>query len=240
MLQLTWLSHASWLIESGELKILLDPFFSDNPAATDQADDFEDVTHILISHGHFDHVGDAASIAKRTGATLIANFEIAQWFGGKGVETLSPMNIGGTVPLSVGPVGSESSDKEQVEGHVKMVPAIHSSGLPDGSEGGTAAGFCLSVDGRSIYFACDTAFFSDMKFYAHNVDVAILPIGDVFTMGIEDSIHAIRLIEPKVVLPTHYDTWPPIEQDADAWAQRVAKETGSQARVLKIGETWTV
>lgn len=228
MTKLTWLSHATWLIEHGDLRILLDPFFTDNPAAHISADDMDGTTHILVSHGHFDHVGDVASIARRTGAVIVTNFEIAQWFDNQDVPQCSPMNVGGTIPLSVA---------DQELGRVKMVPAIHSSGLPDGSYGGSAAGFVLTLGDNRIYFACDTAYFTDMKFYAHAVDVAVIPIGDVFTMGVDDSIQAIKLIEPKLALPTHHGTWPPITQDVKAWAARVKAETSSDARTFTVGQS---
>ena len=227
MTKLTWLGHASWLIESGNHRVLLDPFFGDNPAATVTAQDFDDVGHILISHGHFDHVADAAEIAKRSNAKLIAIFEIAEWFANNhGTESTIGMNLGGAVELPFGTV--------------KMIPALHSSNLPDGSYGGTPAGFLLTIEGKQIYFACDTALFSDMKLYAHGVDVAVLPIGDLFTMGIDDSVAATKLIEPKNVLPTHYNTWPPIEQDGAAWADRIEKETSAKPVVLEVGGAFTV
>lgn len=230
-IKLTWLSHASWLIESGDARILLDPFFTDNPAAKSKAEDFEDITHVLVSHGHFDHVADVASIAKRTKATVIAGFEVAQWFGKQGLENTIAMNIGGTTPIAIG---------EEAFGDAKMVPALHSSELPDGSCGGTPAGFVLTLGGQRVYFACDTAYFGDMKFYAYGVDVAVLPIGDLFTMGIDDSIEVIKLIEPKAVLPTHYNTWPPIEQDAKVWASRVNQETTAKPVVLAVEASYTV
>ncbi|MEM9585672.1 MAG: metal-dependent hydrolase, partial [Planctomycetota bacterium] len=183
-LQLTWLGHASWLIETDAHRILLDPFFADNPSATVMADQFADVSHVLVSHGHFDHIGDVAAVLETSGATLICNFEIAQWFAKEhGVEAAVGMNLGGQTQTEFG--------------SIKLLPALHSSSLPDGSYGGTAGGFLIQVAGRRLYFACDTALFSDMKRLAHGVDVAILPIGDLFTMGIEDSIEAIKLIEPK-------------------------------------------
>ena len=223
MIKLTWLGHASWLVESGSSKLLLDPFFADNPAATCSAGDFADVSHVLVSHGHFDHVADVADVIASSGATLIANYEIAQWFQNQhGVANAIGMNIGGNV---------------DVEGaSIKMTPAIHTSSLPDGNYGGTAGGFLISLDDRRLYFACDTAYFGDMKWYAGGVDVAVLPIGDLFTMGIDDSIEAIKLIEPKTVLPTHYGTWPPIEQDASAWADRVRGATDAMPVVLEVGK----
>lgn len=227
MTKLTWLSHASWLIESGEHRILLDPFLTDNPAATLKPADVGNISHILISHGHYDHVADAAEIAKQTGATIVAIFEIAQWFANKqNIEATVGMNLGGSVDLPIG--------------NVKMIPALHSSDLPDGSYGGNPAGFLLTIEGKRIYFACDTALFSDMKLYAHGVDVAVLPIGDLFTMGIDDSIAATKMIEPKAVLPTHYNTWPPIEQDAAKWAERISNETNAAPIVLEVGGSFEV
>jgi L-ascorbate metabolism protein UlaG (beta-lactamase superfamily) len=223
MTKLTWLSHASWLIETGQHRILLDPFFTDNPAAKVTVADFaEDVSHILVSHGHFDHVTDVEAIARQCGSMVVANYEIANWYGAKGIEQTTGMNFGGQIDLPFG--------------NVKMVPAVHSSGLPDGTDGGNPAGFVLTIDGKRIYFACDTAYFGDMKFYAGGVDVAVLPIGDLFTMGVDDCVEVVKLIQPRLVLPTHYGTWPPIEQDAAAWAVKV-KDAGSDAKVLAVGES---
>lgn len=224
MIKLTWLSHGSWLIEHAEHRILLDPFLTENPTATSKIEDFEDVSHILISHGHFDHVADAAAIANRAGAVIVSVFEITQWFTNHhGVKSTVGMNLGGKIELPFGVV--------------QMVPALHSSLLPDGTDGGTASGFVLMIESKRIYFACDTAFFSDMKHYAGGVDVAVLPIGDLFTMGIDESLAAIKRIEPKRVLPAHYNTWPPIAADANAWAERVENETNAQPVVLEVGGT---
>jgi L-ascorbate metabolism protein UlaG (beta-lactamase superfamily) len=225
MIKLTWLSHATWLIETGTHRILLDPFLSENPTATLKPADLDTVTHVLISHGHFDHVADAAEIATAHNATLVAIYETANWFADKhNVASTIGMNLGGTADLPFG--------------QVKMVPAVHSNALPDGTYGGSAAGFVLTTEGKRIYFACDTALFSDMKLYADGVDLAVLPIGDLFTMGIDDSIEAIKLIEPKQVVPAHYNTWPPIEQDAQAWAAKVQSQTGAIPKVLDVGEAW--
>ena len=227
MTKLTWLGHSTWLIETSQHRVLVDPFLTENPAATVKPDDLESISHILITHGHFDHVADAAQIAKKHNATIVAIYETANWFANEhGVESTLGMNLGGATELPFG--------------DVKMVPALHSNALPDGTYGGDPAGFVLTIDGRRIYLAGDTALFSDMKLYAHGVDVAVLPIGDLFTMGIDHSIQATKLIEPKTVLPTHYNTWPPIQQDASDWAAKVASETNANATVLAVGQSFDV
>ena len=224
MTKLTWLSHGGWMIEHDNHRVLIDPFLTDNPAALISADQLKDVDHILISHGHFDHVADAALIANKNKATIVAIYEIAEWFANtQGVQSTVGMNIGGQLEL---PWGS-----------VKMTPAVHSSQLPDGSYGGEPAGFVITIDRKRIYFACDTALFSDMKLYADDVDMAVFPIGDLFTMGIEDSIQATKLINAKKVLPAHYGTWPPIAQDANHWADRIRNETAADPVVLEVGES---
>ena len=166
------------------------------------------------------------SIAKRTGATVACNWEIAQWLGKQGVTAVQPMNLGGRTAVP--------------GGTAKMEIAWHSSSLPDGSHGGSPAGWLLEVGGVSVYLAGDTALFSDMARIGASVkgglDVAILPIGDLFTMGPADSIEAIRLLAPRIVLPSHHGTWPPITQDTAAWARRVADETSAEPRVLVPGE----
>lgn len=230
-LALTWLSHASWLIETDSHRVLLDPFFTDNPAAEVSAESFDSISHVLVSHGHFDHITDVESIARRNQCPVITNFEIANWFSAKGFgsdDLPAPvgMNIGGQIELPFG--------------NLKMVPAVHSSSLPDGQDGGTAAGFVLRVRKQRVYFACDTAYYRDMGYYAHAVDVAVLPIGDVYTMGVDDSIQAIRTIEPHAVLPTHYGTWPPISPDPNAWARKVRENTASKPVVIGIGERYEV
>ena len=226
-LELTWYGHATWMISTGEHKILLDPFFDESPTAPIKAAEAE-ADFILVSHGHFDHIADVASIARRTGAPVYAVYEVANWLAANhGVENTTGMNVGGAIELPFG--------------KLKMVPALHSSSLPDGSYGGVAAGFMLKLGQKKLYFACETALFSDMQLIgAVGLDVAVLPIGDLFTMGPDDSVTAIDLLKPKVVLPSHYNTWPPIEQDANGWADSVRSRSKATPVVLAPGESYSV
>ncbi|REK09398.1 MAG: metal-dependent hydrolase [Planctomycetota bacterium] len=221
-----WLGHGSWSLETGGHKVLLDPFLDDSPSAPCKAADVE-AEFVLVSHGHFDHVADAASIATRCDATVVSNFEVCEWLQKKGVKSAQPMNLGGGIDLPFG--------------RVQLTLAHHSSVMPDGAYGGNPGGFLLTLDDGKIYFACDTALFYDMKLIgAAGIDLAVLPIGDRFTMGPADAVEAVKLIGPKRVLPAHYNTWPPIEQDAQAWAARVKAETKAEPLVIEPGATVTL
>ena len=217
-----WLGHAALALEIAGQKVLIDPFLSDNPAAAITADAAE-ADFILISHGHGDHVGDAVAIAKRTGATVVANFEIASWLGQQGVAKVHGQQHGGGFGYPFG--------------RVKLTLAFHGSMLPDGSNGGNPCGFLITTpDGTKIYDAADTGLFGDMRLIGEEgIDLAILPIGDNYTMGPDDALRAVKLIGPKRVLPIHYNTWPVIAQDADAWAARVRAETSAEPVVLQPG-----
>jgi L-ascorbate metabolism protein UlaG (beta-lactamase superfamily) len=218
-----WLGHACTLIESGGQRILIDPFLSGNPAAATTADKVQ-ADFMLISHGHGDHVGDAVAIAKRTGATVIANYEISLWLEKQGVKNAHGMQHGGAHAFPFG--------------RVKLTLAFHGSMLPDGSNGGNPCGFLFYLkDGLKIYAAQDTGLFGDMRLIGEEgIDLALLPIGDNYTMGPDDALRAVKLLEPKRVLPIHYNTWDLIAQDAAAWANRVKKETKTVPAVLKPGE----
>jgi L-ascorbate metabolism protein UlaG (beta-lactamase superfamily) len=214
------------LLEAGGKRLLVDPFFTGNPAAPLTADKAQ-ADYVLISHGHGDHVGDAVAIAKRTGATILSNFEICNWFGTQGVDKTHPQHIGGghTHPF----------------GYLKLTNALHGSALPDGSYGGNPCGFLISAEGKKIYLACDTGLFGDMKLIGEEgLDLAVLPIGDNFTMGPDDALRAAKLLQPKNVIPVHYNTWDLIAQDAAAWARRVEAETKSRAHVIKPGESFSL
>lgn len=221
--KVTWLGHGCWSVQTPQGTVLIDPFLDDNPAAAIKADAVA-ADYILVSHGHGDHVGDTVKIARRTGALVLACYEICQWLGQQGVERTLGHNLGG---------GSQHPF-----GRVQFTLAHHSSVLPDGSNGGNPAGFLLSLnEGPRLYFACDTALFLDMQLIGRGgLDLAVLPIGDLFTMGPDDALHAVKLLQPKRVAPSHYNTWPPIAQDAQAWAARVRAETSAEPVVLKPGE----
>ncbi len=220
--ELTWLGHGSWSIAAGEYTVLLDPFLTDNPSASAKADEVE-ADFILVSHGHSDHVGDAVAIARRTGAVAIANFEIGLWLSDRGVENIHAMNIGGGFDFPFG--------------RVKMTIAQHTSMLPDGTNGGNPCGFLVSFPQGNVYFACDTGLFFDMKLLGTaGIDLAVLPIGDNFTMGPDDALEAVKLLDPKRVVPVHFGTWPLVAQDADAWADRVNDQTDTEPVVLEPGE----
>lgn len=222
-----WLGHSAFEIAGNDTRILLDPFLTDNPLAAAQAADLNP-SLILLSHAHGDHLGDTVEIAKRTGATVVCNFEIGNWLEARGV-TVHQQNPGGGYDHGVA--------------HVKFTMAHHSSSFPDGTYGGEPNGFIITLpDGKRMYFAGDTCLFMDMQLIGEEgIDLAFLPIGDNFTMGPADSLRAIRMLKPRLVVPMHYNTWPPIQQDARAWADRVRNETDAQPIVLEPGASydWT-
>jgi len=219
-----WYGHATLGLETDGYKLVIDPFFEGNPAASTTHEAVE-VDYILVSHGHGDHVGDTSKIAKRTGATIITNAEIAGWCGHLGLKTHA-QHIGGGY--------------KHPFGYLKFTIAVHGSELPDGASGGNPVGFLLTTnDGRKIYMAQDTGLFSEMKLLGEEgIDLAILPIGDNYTMGPDDALKAVKLLAPKLAVPCHYNTWPPIEQDGDAWVARVNAETDAKAQVLAPGESF--
>jgi L-ascorbate metabolism protein UlaG (beta-lactamase superfamily) len=206
------------LLDDGNDRVLLDPFLTGNALAGAKAEDIT-TDYLCVTHGHGDHLGDGIAIAKRCKAKAVCTADMADSvFGPAGIDVIAG-NIGGTVRL---PFGS-----------VKFIQAIHGSGIP----GGLPCGFLIEMGGKKIYHAGDTALMSDMALLAEEeIDVAILPIGDVFTMGPKDAVKAAKMIAPKLVIPMHYNTFPPIAQDPDAFAEEV-KKAGIEARVLKPGET---
>jgi L-ascorbate metabolism protein UlaG (beta-lactamase superfamily) len=223
--ELDYYGHACFSVKGGGATLLVDPFLTGNPLATVSADEVE-ADYILVSHAHGDHLGDAVDIAQRTGATIVANHEIATYAGNKGL-TAHGLHIGGGWDFPFG--------------RVKLTIAHHGSSFPDGSYGGNPCGFLLTIEGKNIYHACDTGLFYDMKLIGEEgIELAILPIGDNYTMGPKDALRAVKLIEPKVVIPIHYDTFPVVEQDAAAFAKSVEAETQARCVVLKPGESYSL
>jgi L-ascorbate metabolism protein UlaG (beta-lactamase superfamily) len=218
------------LLESDGRRVLIDPFLTGNPRAAARADAVS-ADLILISHGHDDHVGDSVAIARRTGATVLSNFEIGQWLQAapQGLTKVHGLQHGGGM-LFDGAI------------RVKLTLAFHGSTLPGGGYGGNPCGFLLTFpDGTKVYDAADTGLFGDMRLIGEEgLDLAILPIGDYYTMGPDDSLRAIKLLQPRYVLPIHYNTFPPITQDAAAWAERVRRETQAEPVVLQPGESFEI
>ncbi len=219
----TFLGHGTFLVETHGTHLLIDPFLTGNPAASTTAD-LVPADVIILSHGHGDHVGDTIDVANRTGALVVANHEIVEWLTRQGLENTHAQHIGGQHAFEWG--------------SLKLTIAHHGSMLPDGSDGGNPCGLLLTLDDSTIYHAADTGLFLDMTLIGEvGIDLAILPIGDNFTMGPDDALKAVKMIKPKQVIPDHYNTWPLIAQDADAWAQRVKHETDTQPLVLSPGES---
>ncbi len=221
-----WLGHSASLLQINDINVLIDPFLTGNPLAAVSADEVP-ADFILVSHGHGDHVGDTVAIAKRTGARVITNFEIGTWLSNQGVENVEGMNTGGTFHTE--------------HFSVRLTIAMHGSDLPDGSNGGLAHGFMITTPETRIYFSADTDLFSEMKMYGEeNIDLAVLPIGDYFTMGLERSVQAVQWLNPRAVIPIHYNTFPPIVQNAKEWAEMVHNHTSAAPIVLDPGGVYQV
>lgn len=221
MLELRYLGHSAVYLSDGKTRIVVDPFLSGNPTASLKAEELE-VDYVLVTHAHGDHWGDSLALAQK-GATIIGTAEIGYYAEKKGAKAI-PMNIGGKFKAAWG--------------SLKLTPAWHSSSFPDGTYGGMPTGMILEFGGMKIYHAGDTALFSDMGLIGkHGIDLACLPIGDHFTMGPDDALQALELIRPKAVLPIHYNTFPPIMQDGEAFVAR-ARLLGVEGRALKPGEVW--
>jgi L-ascorbate metabolism protein UlaG (beta-lactamase superfamily) len=221
-INLTWYSHACFLIETNNINLLVDPFLTGNPLAPISPDKVK-ADYIFVSHGHGDHVGDTVEIAKRTGATVISNPEICEWLNQKGVKKTHAMQLGGAYKFPWG--------------KLKMTLAIHSSPMPDGTYGGNPCGFIFYINNKNIYHACDTGLFCDMALIGEEkIDLALLPIGDNFTMGPDDAIRALHLIKPKKVIPIHYNTFDVIKQDPTLWAENVRQKTDVEPIFMSPGK----
>jgi len=228
MATLTFHGHATVSVELDDgTRLVIDPFLDNSPVSEAGVDDVE-ADYILVTHGHMDHIADLIPLAKKTGATVISSHELVSWLATHDIENTHEMSIGGgfTFPF----------------GYVKMTPALH--GTKNEGPGGEAfptmpAGFLVRPDvGRSIYHAGDTALLRDFTLLDGEVDVALLPIGDNYTMGPEDAARAVDFIGPEIVVPIHYDTFPAIEQDADEFAELVAEvDDDVDVRILAPGDT---
>lgn len=224
-LTITCLGHSAFLLESAEHKLLVDPFIVGNPSchiSLHEALEWQPDA-VLVSHAHGDHWGNALDFAL-AGATLIATYEIAAYAEAQGAKNTLGLNIGGRY--------------QAAWGSVKLTPAWHSSSFPDGSYGGMPAGFILEFAGQRIYFAGDTGLFSDMKLIGDSgIDLAFLPIGDHFTMGVEDAVQAASWVRPSCVIPMHWGTFEPLLQDPQDFVEQAsAAITGLEVKVLRAGE----
>ncbi len=223
-MKVTYYGHACFAAEVANKTLLFDPFITGNELAKGIDVQTIPADYILISHGHADHLGDAAAIARRTGATIVSNYEITVWFGKQGLQKTHPLNHGGGHRFDFG--------------RVKLVNAIHSSGLPDGTYGGNPGGFVVESAEGNFYYSGDTALTMDMKLIGESTRLRFtaLPIGDNFTMGVDDAIRAAEFVKCHDVLGLHYNTFPPIKIDETA-AEEKFQAAGKNLHLLLPGES---
>jgi L-ascorbate metabolism protein UlaG (beta-lactamase superfamily) len=223
-MEITYYGHSCFLVSIGGFKVLFDPFISPNPKAANIDINTIEADYILVSHGHYDHIADLETIAKRTGATVIANYEIVTWLEKKGLDKTVAMNIGGKAIMDFA--------------IVKMVKAVHSSMLPDGSYGGAPAGFIIETGESTFYYSGDTALHLDMKLIPdmNHIDFAFMPVGDRYTMDVEDALVASNFAGTKKIIGMHFDTWPDIEIDHET-SVLLASRNERELMLMDIGET---
>jgi L-ascorbate metabolism protein UlaG (beta-lactamase superfamily) len=222
-MEIRFLGQACFELVEGDTRVLIDPFLTGNPKAAVEASELEP-THILLTHGHGDHLGDTVDIARRTGAQVLAIVELANEIAGNGVEDVVEFNMGGTVELP--------------GGWVRLVPAWHTAVTPDGTPH-APAGLVVRLGETTVYHLGDTCLFSDLALPGRRdeLDVALMCIGGHYTMDRHDAVIAAELVGASTVIPCHYDTFPPIEADAEAFKREVEGRTSSSVVVLGPGET---
>ena len=227
IMKITFYGHSCFLIETATARLIIDPYLTDNPLAAIPAKDVR-CDYVLITHGHEDHTADALAVAKANDATIIANYEIAEYFGAKGAK-FHGMNPGGSFQFPFG--------------RVKLTIAHHTSSMNAGANPlymGVPCGIIIEADNQRLYHAGDTALFMDMQLIARGgLDLAIIPIGDNYTMGPEDALDALDYLKPRLAVPIHYNTWPVIAQDAEAFAL-AAGARGHEVKVLPPGASLTL
>lgn len=221
-----YLGHSGFEVSTSRGTVLIDPFLEGNPKAAARWEELE-ADIILVTHAHGDHLGDAVPIAKRTGATIVAPFELANYCYDQGAKAIDA-HFGGTVKLPVG--------------QVKLFPAVHSSSVDGGPFMGQAASFVISADGKHLFHAGDTALFGDMALVAEEfaLDLAMLPIGDHYTMGVDDAVRAVKLLRPRLVVPMHYGTFPVIGADPLLFKSKVERATKTKCHPLRPGESLSI
>jgi L-ascorbate metabolism protein UlaG (beta-lactamase superfamily) len=224
-MEIRFLGHACFELTEGDTRVLVDPFLTGNPKAAVEADDV-DPTQVFLTHGHADHIGDTVDIAKRTGAQTVAIVELANELGESGVENVADPNIGGTVEFD--------------GGWVRLTPAWHTAVSPNGTPH-TPAGLVINLGGKTVYHLGDTGLFSDLALPGRRdqIDIALMCIGGHYTMDRHDAVAAAELVGAGTVIPCHYDTFPPIETDAEAFKSDVESKTSSKVEILQPGETFS-
>jgi L-ascorbate metabolism protein UlaG (beta-lactamase superfamily) len=225
MLKLHFHGHSCWELDDGKHRVLIDPFLTGNPQADVGPETFDKLDAIVVTHGHGDHLGDSLDLAKRTGALIVSNFEIVNWFGARDCQG-HPMHIGG--------------GRQFPFGHVKFTIAHHGSTGPEGEPLGNPMGVVLGMAGKKVYHAGDTGVFLDMQLIGEMngpLDAALLPIGDNFTMGIDDAVKAVELLRAGLAIPMHYGTFDVIEADPQVFVSKVEGQ-GGKAVVVKPGESY--
>jgi L-ascorbate metabolism protein UlaG (beta-lactamase superfamily) len=224
MPKITYLGHSAFYMESQKGKIIIDPFLSGNPKAKKDPKEVK-VDYVLLTHGHGDHLGDSIDIAKSNNATIIAPNELAIYCSNKGAQ-VHPMHIGGA--------------HEFPFGKVKLTIAHHGSAAPDGTYTGNPCGFLITMDGKTFYHPGDTGLFYDMKLIGemNDIELAVLPIGDNFTMGIDDAVKATEFLQPKMVIPMHYQTFDVINVDPKEFISKVEAK-GFRGKILPIGDSYS-